>query len=134
MTEAPAKQRVDKWLWQARFFKTRGLAAKQVASGHVRVNGIRATKPAQTVTPGDGLTFAQSRQIRVVRVIKIGTRRGPAVEAQALYEDLTPPEEPRIPQIRVGTRPTKKDRRVMDAQMGALRRGMKDPRQESDND
>ena len=118
MSEAAAKQRIDKWLWQARFFKTRGLAARQVAAGHVRINTTRVSKPAQTVTADDVLTFAQSRQIRVIRVIAMGVRRGPAVEAQALYEDLTPPEEPKIEHVRVGTRPTKKDRRAMDALRG----------------
>lgn len=118
MTEGPAKQRIDKWLWQARFFKTRSLAARQVAAGHVRVNATRISKPAQTVTAEDVLTFAQSRQIRVVRVIAIGTRRGPASEAQTLYQDLTPPDEPKPVQIRVGERPTKKNRRVMDALRG----------------
>ena len=88
LSETVSKLRVDKWLWQARFFKTRGLAAKQVASGQVRINGTRVTKPARTVGPGDVLTFAQSRRIRVVRLIAIGTRRGPASEAQALDAQL----------------------------------------------
>ena len=118
MTEGPAKQRVDKWLWQARFFKTRSLAARQVAAGHVRVNATKVSKPAQTVSADDVLTFAQSRRIRVVRVIAIAARRGPASEAQTLYQDLTPPEEPKSEHVRVGTRPTKKDRRAMDALRG----------------
>ena len=123
MTQAPAKLRIDKWLWQARFFKTRSLAARQVSSGQVRINGTRAAKPAQTVAPDDVLTFAQSRRILVVRVILIGARRGPATEAQTLYEDLTPPEDPKTPHVRVGERPTKKDRRAMDA----LRQGSNSP-------
>ncbi len=130
MTEAPAKLRIDKWLWQARFFKTRGRAARQVSCGQVRVNGARVAKPAQNVAPGDVLTFAQSRQIRVVRVVAIGTRRGPADEARTLYEDLTPSEEPKTPHVRVGERPTKKDRRSMDA----LRRGSNAPLAENEND
>jgi ribosome-associated heat shock protein Hsp15 len=59
----------------------------------VRVNGTRATKPAASVGPGDVLTFAQARAIRVIRIVAgIGTRRGPAAEAQALYDDLDPPK------------------------------------------
>ena len=83
------KLRLDKWLWQARFFKTRGLAAKLISSGRVRVNGNRAGKPAHNVTPGDVLTFVQAREIRVVRINALGDRRGPAPEAQALYTDLS---------------------------------------------
>ncbi len=114
----PDKLRLDKWLWQARFFKTRTLAAKQVSGGHVRVNGERTVKPAQGITPGDILAFAQGRQARVIRIVQLGTRRGPASEAQALYEDLAPrqPHQP-LPE-RVGERPTKKDRRALDALRG----------------
>lgn len=113
MTEATPTLRLDKWLWQARFFKTRSLAARQVSDGHVRVNAERVTKTARGIGPGDVLTFAQGRQIRVIKVLALGTRRGPAAEAQTLYEDLTPPSEP-VPD-RVGPRPTKRDRRQMDA-------------------
>lgn len=110
------KTRLDKWLWYARFFKTRGIASKQVTGGHVRVNGDKAAKPAQPVGPGDVLTFAQARRIRVIRIVALGVRRGPAAEAQELYDDLTPPEETPAPQVpRTGARPTKRDRRVMDA-------------------
>ncbi|MDU8927501.1 RNA-binding S4 domain-containing protein [Alisedimentitalea sp. MJ-SS2] len=117
MSEGAARIRLDKWLWYARFFKTRGLASKQVSGGHVRVNGDRVSKPAHSVAPGDVLTFAQARQIRVVKILDVGKRRGPAPEARALYEDLTPPPEPDAPPAppRVGARPTKRDRRVLDA-------------------
>lgn len=116
MGDTPAKIRLDKWLWHARFFKTRGLSAKQVSGGHVRVNSDKAHKPSHSVTAGDVLTFAQGREIRVVRITALGTRRGPAPEAQALYDDLTPPREERVPEPpRTGPRPTKKDRRDMDA-------------------
>lgn len=77
MTEPAPKLRLDKWLWQARFFKTRSLAARQVSDGHVRINGTRTVKPAQTVSPGDVLTFPQARVVRVVRIVALGTRRGP---------------------------------------------------------
>ena len=84
--------RLDKWLWHARFFRTRGLATDEVAAGHVRVNGVRVVKPAHPVGDGDTLTFPQGARIRLVRVLATGLRRGPAVEAQMLYLDLdTPP-------------------------------------------
>lgn len=105
--------RVDKWLWQARFFKTRSLAARQVTEGRVRLNGARVDKPAQPVGPGDVLTFPQARAIRVVEVVALGARRGPAAEAQTLYVDRTPPAPPSEP--RVGPRPTGRDRRRLDA-------------------
>ncbi|MDV7142790.1 RNA-binding S4 domain-containing protein [Tropicimonas sp. TH_r6] len=113
--ESPSPQslRIDKWLWHARFFKTRSLAAKQVSEGKIRVNATKISKPARTIGPGDVLTFPQANAIRVVRVVALGERRGPAPEAQALYEDLSPPEDqPRqAPLARVGARPTKKERR-----------------------
>ena len=113
--------RLDKWLWQARFFKTRALAAGVVKSGHVRVNGNRAGKPAQMVRPGDVLTFTQAERVRVVRIVAPGVRRGPAPEAQALYDDLSPPPARRAetavspnPRYEGKGRPTKKDRRKLD--------------------
>jgi ribosome-associated heat shock protein Hsp15 len=103
-------------LWHARFFKTRTLAARIVGDGGVRVNGTRATKPAASVGTGDVLTFAQGRAIRVVRIVDVAVRRGPATEAQALYDDLDPPGGPGDTgaEPRVGPRPTKKDRRRLD--------------------
>ena len=80
--------RIDKWLWQARFFKTRSLAASVVSSGHLRLNGAKMAKPGHDVRPGDVLTFPQADHIRVVRVLAPGTRRGPADEARTLYADL----------------------------------------------
>ncbi len=109
--------RLDKWLWHARFFKTRTLAAKMVQSGAVRVNGTRITKPAALVRPGDALTFVQATQVRVAVIIALGTRRGPAPEAQALYDDQSPAPVPcsaRAPGHDAPGRPTKKDRRVLD--------------------
>ena len=107
-------QRLDQWLWHARFFKTRGLATKLVAGGHVRVDGDRVSKPAHALRPGVTLTFPQARRIRVIRVEALATRRGPAPEAQGLYSDLTPPEEndlPPNPRFEGKGRPTRKDRR-----------------------
>jgi len=108
--------RIDKWLWHARFFKTRTLAAKVVSAGHVRVNTERVKKPATNIKAGDGLSFMQGRTLRIVRITALGDRRGPASEAQTLYKDLTPAPEARpAPIERVGIRPTKKDRRALDA-------------------
>lgn len=90
--------RLDKWLWQARLFRTRSLAARQVAEGRVRVNGTRVTKAAAAVAPGDTLTVACAGQVLVLRVIALGDRRGPAVEAQALYADVTLRAEASKPQ------------------------------------
>ncbi|GHF51147.1 RNA-binding S4 domain-containing protein [Seohaeicola zhoushanensis] len=115
MADPAAKLRIDKWLWFARFFKTRTLAAKQVGAGHVRLNGERIAKPAETVVAGDVLTFAQGSRIRVIRVLATGERRGPAPEAQALYEDLTPADSAEETAERAGARPTKRDRRAIDA-------------------
>jgi len=118
VTDVAPRTRLDKWLWHARFFKTRGLATKQVAGGHVRVNGDKVLKPSHGIGPGDTLTFAQAKRVRVIRVLAPSTRRGPAPEAQTLYDDLTPPPPPRAPETpgegRKGGRPTKKDRRAID--------------------
>ncbi|WP_316014265.1 RNA-binding S4 domain-containing protein [Roseobacter sp. HKCCA0434] len=117
MSEAGPTIRVDKWLWHARFFKTRSLAAKIVQGPGVRINGVRVSKPASPVRAGDVLTFAKDDHVRVIRVEGLGERRGPAPEAQALYTDLDPPQprERQTPEDRVGGRPTKKDRRATDA-------------------
>lgn len=91
-----AGQRVDRWLWFARFFKTRSTASRLVSAGRVRIGKGGATrriaKPSQPVVEGDVLTFSQGRRVRVVRVVALGARRGPAAEAQTLFEDLAPPE------------------------------------------
>ena len=86
--------RLDKWLWQARLCKTRGLAARLVADGAVRVNAVRVLKPATPLRVGDGVTFAHGGAVRVLRVRELGVRRGPASEARELYEDLTEPPAP----------------------------------------
>jgi ribosome-associated heat shock protein Hsp15 len=122
-------QRVDTWLWHARLFKTRTLAADVVVAGKVRLTRddrtARIGKTSHLIRPGDTLTFPKGRLIRIVRIEALATRRGPAPEAQALYEDLTPPLPPKgarpIPpaQREAGAgRPTKKDRRALDALRG----------------
>ena len=88
MAEAAPSIRLDKWLWHARFCKSRAIAARFVTDGAVRLNAERVLKPATPVRVGDGLSFAQGGRVRVVRVCALGVRRGPAQEAQALYEDL----------------------------------------------
>lgn len=119
-------QRIDKWLWYARFFKTRTAATKFVAAGKVRVNKTRVTKAGQTIQVGDILTFTLHRRLRIIEVLGAGTRRGPAAEARTLYDDLSPaPQQPgtsadggsdAAPVTRdLGTgRPTKKERRDLE--------------------
>jgi ribosome-associated heat shock protein Hsp15 len=82
----PERLRLDKWLWCARFYKTRGLAAAACESGHIRINGFRVEKAGREVRPGDVLTIPQGREVVVVRVLAGAKRRGPATEARTLYE------------------------------------------------
>lgn len=80
--------RLDKWLWATRFYKTRSLAAAQCASGRIRLSGRVIDKPHVLVRPGDVLTFPWNEEIKVVRVLGLPTRRGPAAEARGFYEEL----------------------------------------------
>ena len=89
------RARLDKWLWHARFFKTRSLASDMVAKGKVRINARLVRKPAASVSVGDALTIAQGRRIRLVRVVAIPLRRGSATDAQACYESLPGDDDPR---------------------------------------
>lgn len=89
------RQRIDRWLWCARFFKTRSLAAKFVAGGKVRVNGTRVTKAAHTLKVGDVLTFPLGPGVRVVEVLGFVARRGSATVAATLYDDRSPPLPPK---------------------------------------
>lgn len=79
------RQRLDRWLWFARFARTRTLAARLVTDGSVRLNGVRCETPAKLVGPGDVLTIAAPHVTAVVRVLAPGERRGPATEARLLY-------------------------------------------------
>jgi ribosome-associated heat shock protein Hsp15 len=115
--------RVDKWLWAARLFRSRTLAAAACAGGKVDVND-QGVKPSKVVRPGDRLEITLSRRKRIVRVAALADRRGPAAEAACLYEDLTPPPPPKearpLPVYRppgMG-RPTKRERRMMDRLRG----------------
>jgi ribosome-associated heat shock protein Hsp15 len=82
--------RIDKWLWQARFCKSRALASRLCAAGRIRIGGAPIRKAHHLVRVGDVLTFPLGPHIRVVRIAALGTRRGPAPEARTLYEDLAP--------------------------------------------
>ncbi len=122
------RQRIDKWLWFARLTKTRTLAQKLAISGRVRVNREKVDAASQLIKAGDVLTIAGDRDVRVLKVVAPGTRRGPAPEAQLLYEDLSPaPAEARAPGNAAAPadrtpgsgRPTKRDRRAMDRLRGA---------------
>ena len=88
MNEPPAGQRLDRWLWCARFFKTRGLAARLCQAGRVRVNRRPVKKAHHLLRVGDILTFPQAGGIRIVRVEALAERRGPAPEAALLYRNL----------------------------------------------
>jgi len=117
--------RVDRWLWFARFFKSRSIAAKIVQSRKVRLNSAIIAKPSVNVRKNDILTFQQAKDIRVIKILDIGKRRGPAPEAQALYEDLAPKEATQKKAAKPATtgvferdpgsgRPTKAHRRALD--------------------
>ena len=86
--------RLDNWLWQARFFKSRPLACELIAEGHLRLNGQRCLKPGHQVGEGDTLTFPLRGRIRLIRVLAPGSRRGPVPEARSLYHDLDPQPDP----------------------------------------
>ena len=85
---AAEEQRLDKWLWHARFVKSRSLAAKLIEEGCVRVNRQRVIKAATCVRCGDILTATLYGRVRIIEILAIGHRRGPPSEAQALYSEL----------------------------------------------
>ena len=111
--------RLDKWLWAARFYKTRSLASEAIAAGHVSVNGERA-KAAKALRAGDAIEIRRAPYVHAVVVKALSERRGPAAEAQLLYEE-TAESRARRSQLsaelkafappRFPGRPTKKDRR-----------------------
>ena len=82
--------RLDKWLWHARFFKTRVLASKAISNGNFRLDSELMSKPHRQAKCGQVLTFSQGTRIRVVRIKALGSRRGPAREAALLFDDLAP--------------------------------------------
>jgi ribosome-associated heat shock protein Hsp15 len=115
--------RIDKWLWAARFFKTRSLAAAACDGGKVDVNE-QAAKPSKLVRAGDLLQVTRPAGRRTARVLVLSEERGPATTARALYDDLTPPAPPRIRPARVAYRPpgagrpTKRERRELERLRG----------------
>jgi len=122
--------RIDKWLWAARFYKTRSLATDDIHKGRVRVNG-NEVKPAREVKPGDTVAMYQGGLTRSVLVRAVSDRRGPAPEAQQLYSETEESLRLRAQaqeQRRLGTepaltlthgRPTKQDRRAMESAWGS---------------
>lgn len=116
--------RLDKWLWFARFCKTRTLATNLCRSGRIRVNKTPTEKPNHQIRPDDVLTFPQGDRVRIVKIVGLGARRGPASEASLLYDDMTPPPDeyrvaPKVaPRLRGAGRPTKRDRRSLDRLRG----------------
>ena len=121
--------RIDRWLWAARLFKTRGLAHDAIVGGHVRVNGERV-KPARDVRAEDVLEVRVGDVVRTVVVLGVAERRGPAKVAATLYQETAESLaarsrraeerrlEPAFGDYRVGGRPTKLDRRRTDSLRG----------------
>ncbi|MEX0347548.1 MAG: RNA-binding S4 domain-containing protein [Rhizobiaceae bacterium] len=123
MSEKNDRQRIDKWLFFTRIVKSRSLAAKLAAGGKVRVNRKKIDQPSHQIKVGDVLTVTLERRIVVCRVLQPGNRRGPASEARLLFEDLSPPPEPKetppakpsVPTRDPGSgRPTKRERREIE--------------------
>jgi ribosome-associated heat shock protein Hsp15 len=121
--ENTAEVRIDKWLWAARFFKTRSLAAEAVAGGKVALNGARP-KPSRTIRPGDHLNIRRSVYEWIIIVKGTSTYRGPASNAQRLYEETEESRSRRqaaLAQLKLERpadfhspgRPSKKDRRMI---------------------
>ena len=121
--------RLDKWLWYSRFFKSRTLATKLCCLGRIRINETVIGKSKTLISEGDILTFPKGSNIRVIKILKLGKRRGPALEAETLYEDLSPPlarkelediekkdirTAPVAKRERGSGRPTKTERRATD--------------------
>ena len=121
---AASTQRLDKWLWFARVMKSRTAAAQLVEDGKVRINRTRAAKPSQTVRVGDVLTIGLRGRVQILKVLAPGARRGPPPEARLLYETIANPDAKSqgsapIAQREAGdARPTKRDRRLMEAFIG----------------
>ncbi len=95
--EAPEAQRLDRWLWHARFARTRSAAQKLVSGGHVRLNKQKVVQPSRAVRIGDVLTVALAGRVRVAQVKGFSEKRVSFPQAQALYEDLSPPREKPAP-------------------------------------
>lgn len=128
---AGSLQRIDRWLWFARIAKSRTLAQALIERGKVRINRVKIDKTSTTVRPGDVLTLSLGPRVLSIEILGIGSRRGPAAEAQALYRDLVP-QRPKTISDKPGEteqaeaisrqalrpegagRPTKRERRLTD--------------------
>ena len=129
MAEILDRQRIDKWLWAARFYKTRALAVEQLDNSRVQINGLDA-KPSREVKPGDEVRLRQGRDERTVIVKALSNLRGPAPVAQQLYEETAASSAARAEAAATRRfapepahtitqgRPTKRDRRAIDQQRG----------------
>lgn len=124
MADALSAVRIDKWLWAARFFKTRSLATEAVEGGRVQINGLRV-KPAKDVKPGDRVEVSIGEMHWELRVEGLSEKRGPAPEARKLYAETEASQARRQkalderhlrvePAAELQGRPTKRDRRSMD--------------------
>ncbi|MDX6647213.1 MAG: ribosome-associated heat shock protein Hsp15 [Miltoncostaeaceae bacterium] len=131
MAEAPERVRIDKWLWAARFVKTRALAVEAIQGGRVEVNGARA-KPGKEVRAGDRVEISFGPTRWSVVVLVAGDRRGPASQAALLYEETAESRERREQLAAerrfagalgadLGARPTKRDRRRIEALRSFMR-------------
>lgn len=85
-------QRIDKWLWHARFFKTRSISQKQIATGKIRVDREKISSPSRKIVIGNVLTITRERDIQIIEIVGIADKRGPYSQAQLLYNDLSPPK------------------------------------------
>lgn len=118
------RQRIDKWLWHARVVRTRSAAAALADAGLVRINALRIDSSSRPVRPGDVVTIALDRNVRVLKVKGFAERRGSAEIARELFDDLTPAlpllREPTVAVREDGAgRPTKRERRETDRLQGA---------------
>ena len=126
-SSSPETQRIDKWLWHARFFKTRSLSQKQITTGKIRVDREKISNPSRKITIGNVLTITREREIKIIEIIAIADKRGPYSEARLLYNDLSPPKPEKqkqeqtteaLSRIKSDGRPTKHQRK----QIMALKR------------
>lgn len=111
--------RLDKWLWAARFFKTRSLAREAISGGKVHLNGYRV-KPGRALSPGDSLRIQRGEDEFIINVVECSTRRGPAANAQGLYQET---EESRL------KREQRAEQRKLERQKHASRERRPDKRQ-----
>ncbi|GAA6211612.1 RNA-binding S4 domain-containing protein [Hyphomicrobiales bacterium 4NK60-0047b] len=125
MSKDVTERRIDQWLFYSRLVKSRSLAGRLVEAGKLRVNKVKVSKPSSLVRKGDVITSMINRDLKIIEILELGVRRGPASEAKELYNDITPKEAPRpkpgrfiakTPSRPKGEgRPTKKDRRKYDS-------------------